>query len=64
MKIQNYRGVQQATIVNVKEGDGTHEDPARVTKYVISFDGLDGRYVTVGKIVPLTEEELGWFGNI
>lgn len=64
MKIQNYRGVQQATIVNVKEGDGTREDPAIVTKYVILFDGLAGRDITVGKIVPLTDEELTWFGNI
>lgn len=64
MKIQNYRGVQQATIINIKEGEGTHEDPARITKYVVAFDEREGREITLGKIEGLTLEEQHWLNKI
>lgn len=60
--IQHYRGVQPATIVNVMEGDGTEENPARVAQYVIMFENVAGvqRQKTLGTIMPLTNEEESW----
>lgn len=59
-KIQNYRGVWEAIIVNVKEGSGTAEDPVYLEEYVL-FKHVDGTYQTHGKVVRLTPEERAWF---
>ena len=53
--IQNYRGMREATLIAIKEGDGTEEHPAQIVEYVIC-DGM-----TVGKVQNLSEEERSWF---
>lgn len=55
----NYRGIQEANIVNVLEGKGTQENPYKHVRYVVSFEG--DRMITLGKVVELTEEERSFF---
>lgn len=61
-KPQNYRGVRPATLVSVIEGDGK-DVPFHTVDYVVVFDVGDGiqRQITLGKVVPLTEEEVSFF---
>lgn len=62
-KIQNYRGVRPAMLICVLEGDGTAENPYKEVQYAATIsweDGID-RPVTLGKLVPLTDEEKSWF---
>lgn len=61
--IQNYRGVRPATVVVVKEGNGTEESPYKEVEYVIGFAEVCGiqRQITLGKITKLTQEEESWF---
>lgn len=56
MKIKNYRGVRQATIVIVLEGNGTENSPYEEVRYVIAI-GDDGVARTIGKIIDLQEDE-------
>lgn len=60
---QHYRGTQPAVIVNVLEGNGTEEYPSQIVRYVLQVEEVGGisRPVTIGKIVPLTEEEKLWY---
>ncbi len=51
----NYRGILQASIVTVLEGDGK-EIPYQEKMYVICPD-TTGKLVTIGTVTPLTEEE-------
>lgn len=62
--IQKYRGVRPAELVSVIEGDGA-EYPYQEVTYVLSCTEINGlvRSITIGKIVPLTEEEKSWFKN-
>lgn len=59
MPEQNYRGVKPAHIVVVLEGNGTKEHPWKEEQYVIAYENYGGisRLTTIGKIIPLTEEE-------
>lgn len=61
-KRQNYRGVKPVEIVSVLEGNGK-DIPFKVVEYVIGYEETAGvtRMKTLGKIVPLTEEERKWF---
>ena len=63
--IHNYRGVRPATLVSIKEGDGTHENPAHIVDYVTVFEEVAGliRQLTLGKVVPLSEEERSWLND-
>lgn len=63
--IHNYRGVRPATLVSIKEGDGTPENPAHIVDYVTVFEEVAGlmRERTLGKVVPLTEEEKSWLNS-
>ena len=56
---QHYRGVRPATLVRVLEGTGESSSPYGEVDYVIAFERVQGieRMVTIGKVVPLTEEE-------
>ena len=58
-KIQNYRGIKPANTLCVLEGNGTEESPYQNVIYVIVYEMVGGmeRLVTIGKVVPLTEEE-------
>ena len=58
-KIQNYRGIRDAFLVTVLEGNGTPENPYQEVDYVISqkLHGSEWRFETIGKIVSLSEEE-------
>ncbi len=60
---QHYRGTQPAIIVNVLEGYGTEEHPSQIVKYVLQVEEVGGisRPVTIGKIIPLSEEEQSWY---
>lgn len=62
MKAINYRGIKPAAIVTVIEGDGVAVPFAKV-QYVLSFEDRFGisTPVTLGKIVPLSEEERAMF---
>ena len=62
-KTQNYRGVYPAEVVCVLEGNGD-DIPFEQVQYVLRFKQVGGisRAETVGKVVPLTEEEQKWFG--
>lgn len=57
-----YRGVKPATIVTVLEGNGK-DVPLELVQYVIVFENVGGmeRQITLGKVVPLTEEEKSYF---
>ena len=65
MKIQNYRGIKPAEIIVILEGDGTPENPSYEAQYVVVFETVGGlsRMKTIGKVIPLTEEERNWFNN-
>ena len=63
MDIQNYRGVSQAFIVNVLEGDGTEECPKRIERYILEIN-KDGKISTTGKIVELNNGDRRWIGEI
>ena len=64
MMIQNYRGIKPAEIITVLEGDG-EKIPFDTTQYVIGYENVAGitRMITLGKLVPLTEEEKDWFNK-
>lgn len=51
----NYRGIKQATLLAVVEGDGTNENPYKIVEYVVGFKG--GKVQTLGKLVQLSVEE-------
>lgn len=59
----NYRGIRPANLVTVLEGNGTPERPYQNVTYVLAYQDVEGleRLVTLGKLVPLTEEERGNF---
>lgn len=64
IKIQNYRGIRDALLVQVLEGNGSVERPYETVDYVVSQELVDGewRFETIGRVVPLTEDERSWFG--
>ncbi len=61
----NYRGIQEANIVNVLEGKGTPDSPYEQVRYVVAFQNVGSidRLITLGKIVELTEAERRMFVN-
>lgn len=61
--ITRYRGVYPATIVSVLEGDGDRY-PYDEVDYVVVHNPVMGNSKTLGKVVPLTEEEKKGFKQI
>lgn len=62
-KIIKYRGVKTAFLVGVVEGDGTSDNPMNLTEYVLAVS-KSGVMTTLGKVVPLDENERQFIGFI
>ncbi len=58
----HYRGVKNAHLVGVLEGDGTEENPHIIVDYVLGVRN-DGVLVTLGKLQPLTDKEKSFIGS-
>lgn len=56
-----YRGVEEAVIVSVCEGDGVNT-PYDIINYVVQQ--VNGKMTTVGKVVNLSEDEKNFIGVI
>lgn len=55
---QNFRGIRKVVMIDVKEGDGTSGNYARVVHYIFDLDQHGGSYGgLVGKIDPADRPE-------
>lgn len=63
-EIKKYRGVRPASLIRVLEGNGV-DIPYEEVDYVIVFQGVAGleRQTTLGKVVPLTPDEIESFNS-
>lgn len=57
-KKPNYRGVKEAYLIIVLEGDGTEKAPFENVEYVLTADQYGLK--TIGKVVPLKDDEIAF----
>lgn len=56
-----YRGIRTALAIGVCEGDGA-DIPYQIVEYIVEQKNND-TWITVGKVVPLSEEERSFIGS-